>query len=147
MKFLQNTIIKLVAPRVQLVRFALVGAFGFLIDSGVLYLCLYLFDLGYYLGRLVSYLCAATVTWYFHRIYTFNPDNLSNMKRQLASFIILNSLGGVANFLVYAFLISNYEIFRIFPVVAVGIGALFGLFINYYVSKKVVFKSNQETYD
>jgi putative flippase GtrA len=140
-KALQYTFLKLIVPRVQLGKFALVGSFGFLIDSGVLYLCLYLFGMGYYQGRLVSYLCATTVTWYFHRIYTFKPDNLSNKKKQLVSFVFLNSLGGVANYVIYALLISNYEIFRIFPVAAVGIGALFGLVVNYSVSKNIVFRN------
>jgi putative flippase GtrA len=80
------------------------------------------------------------VAWYFHRIYTFKKKNDPNKKRQLASFVMLNSLGGLANYGIYALLVANYEVFRAFPVVAVGIGAVFGMFINFYLSKKVVFR-------
>jgi putative flippase GtrA len=131
----------LIADKSQIVKFALVGALGFLVDSGILYVGLYFFDLGYYLGRLVSYLSAATVAWYFHRVFTFRMHNGKNKKKQLFSFIVLNSIGGAANYLIYAFLIAGYVVFRRDPVLAVGVGALVGMFINYYVSKKIVFRT------
>jgi putative flippase GtrA len=138
-KYLKSAFIKTAAAREQLIRFALVGSLGFLLDSGVLVIGLYYLGLGHYFGRLVSYLCASTVTWYFHRIYTFKLNSLANRKRQFVSFVLLNSLGGLANYLVYVLLVANYELFREFPVVAVAIGALLGMFINYYLSKKIVF--------
>jgi putative flippase GtrA len=130
----------LIANKSQIIMFALVGALGFLVDSGVLYIGLYVFDLGYYLGRLASYLTAATVAWHFHRVYTFKVQNNSNKKRQLFSFIVLNSVGGTANYLIYAFLVAGYEAFRRDPVLAVAVGALVGMFINYYLSKRIVFR-------
>jgi putative flippase GtrA len=141
MKLFKSAYIKTAAAMEQLTRFALVGALGFLLDSGVLYIGLYFLGLGYYLGRLVSYLCASTVTWYFHRVYTFKLKSLANKKKQFLSFVLLNSLGGVVNYSIYALLVANYEIYREIPVVAVAIGALFGMFVNYYLSKKIVFTS------
>lgn len=125
----------------QIVRFGVVGVIGFFIDSAVLYISLYYFELGYYFGRLISYLCAATVAWYLHRIFTFKDAQAGKKHRQLVSFQITNSLGGGANYIIYALLVMNQEIFRKWPVLAVGIGAVIGMFINYYLSKKVVFKS------
>ncbi len=138
--YIRTIVAKTVTSNVRLVKFSVVGALGFLIDTGVLYACLYIAGFGYYFGRLVSYLFAATVTWYFHRIYTFPLSNGSNKKRQLASFIIFNSVGGAANFMIYAYLIINYELCREFPVLAVGLGAVSGLLINFYLSKRIVFR-------
>ncbi len=131
---------ELIADKSQIIKFALVGALGFLVDSGVLYVGLYVFDLGYYFGRLISYLSAATVAWYFHRVFTFKLQGGAGKKKQLASFIVMNSIGGGANYVIYAFLISGYGVFRRDPVLAVAIGALVGMFINYYLSKRVVFR-------
>lgn len=124
----------------QLIRFALVGGVGFLVDTGVLYLCLYNFSFGYFLGRFISYLCASSVTWYLHGIYTFKQDSSKLKKSQLLTFVIFNSIGGLANYIVYALLVVSYAFFRAYPVAAVGVGAVLGLIINYHLSKKVVFR-------
>ena len=125
---------------VQLFRFGVVGTLGFIIDTAVLYIALYQFGTGYYLGRLISYLCASTITWYLHRIFTFRVSHTKGGLRELLNFQIMNSIGGGANYLVYALLIANYDTCRAHPIIAVAIGALTGLFINYYLSKKVVFR-------
>ena len=124
----------------QLLRFGLVGALGFFIDATVLYIALYLFGFGYYFGRVISYLCASTVSWYMHRVFTFKVSHTKGGFKELINFQIMNSFGGGANYLVYALLIANSSEFRAHPVMAVAIGALLGMFINYYLSKKVVFR-------
>jgi putative flippase GtrA len=139
-KYLINFISGADSQRAQLVRFGLVGGLGFVIDTGVLYLCLYYAHVGYYFGRLISYLCAASVAWYLHRIYTFKLQCTKGKRTQFMSFVVFNSFGGVANYFIYALLIANYAWFRQYPVFAVGIGALVALFINYYLSKKIVFR-------
>lgn len=130
------------APReyTQLIRFGVVGGLGFILDTSVLYASLYLLGFGYYLGRLISYLCASTITWYLHRIFTFRVTHTLGSFRELVHFQLVNSIGGGANYVVYAILIANYEKFREYPVMAVALGALVGMFINYYLSKKVVFR-------
>ena len=45
----------------QLVRFVFAGGIGFVADTAVLYLMLWL-GLGYFAGRAVSFLCAVWVT-------------------------------------------------------------------------------------
>ena len=125
---------------IQLARFGLVGALGFVIDASVLYIALYQFGFGYYVGRLISYLCASTVAWYLHRIFTFKVTHTKGGFRELINFQIMNSFGGGTNYLIYALLIANFSEFRAHPVMAVAIGALVGLFINFYLSKKVVFR-------
>jgi putative flippase GtrA len=125
---------------IQLVRFGVVGSLGFVIDTAVLYIALYQFGFGYYIGRLISYLCASTVTWYLHRIFTFKVTHTKGGFKELINFQIMNSFGGGANYLVYVLLIANYSDFRAHPIMAVAIGALVGLFINFHLSKKVVFR-------
>ena len=55
----------------QLFIFSIVGSVGFIIDSLVLLLSLHVLMLGYYTGRILSYLVAASTTWILNRTYTF----------------------------------------------------------------------------
>jgi len=55
----------------QLLRFAIVGTAGFGVDTIVLYFGLWVLGLGPYSARLISFLVAATATWFCNRVFTF----------------------------------------------------------------------------
>jgi putative flippase GtrA len=127
----------------QFLSFALVGAFGFLVDAGVLSLAL-LAGLGFYAGRLVSYLAAATFTWFCNRTFTFQSTNGSNRKAEWLRFVLWNAAGGAANLGVYAVLIAQGGVFVRMPALAVAAGSLSGLIINFLASKLFVFRASAE---
>ncbi|WP_408161241.1 GtrA family protein [Caballeronia jiangsuensis] len=54
----------------EFLRFDFAGVVGFVVDAGVLYAALSL-GCGPYLGRVISFLCAAFVTWQINRRITF----------------------------------------------------------------------------
>jgi putative flippase GtrA len=54
----------------EFIRFGAVGTAAFVVDTSVLYLALWA-GLGFYAGRVGSYLAAATFTWYGNRRLTF----------------------------------------------------------------------------
>lgn len=123
--------------------FATIGAFGYLVDVGVLSLAL-LCGLGFYFGRVVSFLSAATFTWYGNRKLTFvSPADGTGVGAagQLVQFICWNALGGAVNFGVYAVLIREGGVFVRMPFLAVAGGSLAGLAINFLVSKFFVFRN------
>lgn len=121
-------------------RFALVGAVGFLVDSAALYLGLAL-GLDLFSGRIVSYFIAATTTWYLHRNHTFRLDRHATVAEWLR-FLGTNAFGGAVNIGGYAVLVLSAHVFRQFPVLAVAIGALGGMVINYLLSAFIVFRSS-----
>ena len=49
-------------------------------------------------------------------------------------------LGGSVNYLVYASMIYKYEFMVLHPVWAVAAGSIFGFFVNFFMSRKLVFK-------
>ena len=55
----------------QFLKFGLVGLVGFVVDAGALFLLIAFGDLGPYIGRIYSFLIAASVTWVLHRHFTF----------------------------------------------------------------------------
>ena len=77
----------------QFLRFAVVGALGFLVDSGVLYLVVYRFGLSLYTGRVLSYLAAASFTWWLNRVFTFGETTRRPRAAQWLRFLAFN-LGG-----------------------------------------------------
>src|ERR1039458_4676742 len=52
-------------------RFALVGCAGYGVDVAALYFAIYGLGAGLYWGRVFSYLCASSSTWYMNRLITF----------------------------------------------------------------------------
>jgi putative flippase GtrA len=125
----------------QFVRFSIVGAIGFVVDTGVLYGAIYLFNTGPYIGRLVSYLVAASSTWYLNRLITF-PDRRGGHKgKEWLKFVACSALGGVVNYSAYALYLRFAGASLATPVIGVGIGACAGLFVNYTLSRHVVFNT------
>lgn len=122
----------------RFLRFALVGAAGFVVDAGVLYAGVAL-GLGLYLGRACSYLCAATFTWALNRRFTFaasGPPGLAEWLR----FVLANANGGIVNYLTYAALVSWGPGLIGHPVLAVAAGSLAGLGVNFAASERFVFR-------
>lgn len=121
-------------------RFSVVGTVGFLADTLVLYLFLYGFGLGFYWGRLISYLSASTTTWYFNRRFTFCESDRGKPHWQWARFIIINGLGGVINYAIYAALVLKVPIVTANPVLGVAAGSIGGLVSNFVASRQLVFR-------
>ncbi len=128
-------------PRAQFLRFAAVGVGGFAVDAAVLYVAMNGLGLGLYSGRVVSYLVAATFTWYANRSFTFRQNNPPPALKQWAQFLMANGVGAAVNYSVYAALVTFVPLAAAYPVIGVAAGAIGGLAFNFNASKKWVFKT------
>ena len=129
--------------RAQFFRFAIVGTIGFLVDALVLTFLLSATGFGFYLGRLISFLIAATVTWGLNRRFTFRDRRPHGKVKQWMRFVVVNSGGGLINYGAYSMLILTFEIARAWPVMGVAAGSIAGLAFNFTVSKFLVFQLPQ----
>jgi putative flippase GtrA len=127
--------------RGEFVRFALVGAIGFVVDSGVLYAGLAV-GFGLYFGRLVSYLAAATTTWFLNRHLTFSSSG-GAWWREWLRFLAANAVGGLANLAVYTVLVTAIASVAAHPLIAVAAGSLTGLASNFHLSRRLVFRTGK----
>jgi putative flippase GtrA len=125
----------------QFVAFGTIGVLGFAVDAGVLNVMLHLTHAGLYLGRIVSFLCAATFTWLLNRTITFQAASRQGMHYEWLRFLGANSLGGVLNFGVYSLLVAKFAAFAATPALGVAVGSLSGLLINFALSKGYVFRA------
>jgi putative flippase GtrA len=119
-----------------------VGVAGFFVDWACLTLFLWL-GAGFVLGRALSYLCAATVTWALNRFWTFaSTDPL--LLRQAVRFISANALGGAVNYGVSVMLaVTLPAVFAAHPGLAVAAGSLTGLAVNFFLSERFVFATQR----
>lgn len=131
----------MVAVIAQVVRFGLVGTIGFVVDAAVLTLMLSSWvGVGPYSGRVVSFVCAASVTWYLNRVFTFRDRSGGGHGAQWMRFVAANSLGAGINYGTYAYLIHGGGVFAEQPVLAVAVGSLAGMAFNFTASKLLVFR-------
>ena len=129
----------------EFILFSLVGVGGFCVDAGMLYVCSFVLNLDPYVGRLISYLSAATTTWHLNRRFTFPHATAATLPhRQWAKFVASNAIGGIINYGVYAAIIANVSHTPAALMLAVAAGSLSGLVFNFFVSKLYVFKKTCE---
>lgn len=123
---------------VQFMMFGTVGAFGWVLDTATVYALRG--SLGLYGAGMVSYVVAATGTWLFNRLWTFRGSGTGPAHRQWARFLAVNALGFVLNRGTYALLVTFVALCAAEPIYATAAGALAGMFVNFGLSRAIVFR-------
>jgi putative flippase GtrA len=126
--------------RTQFFRFAIAGAIGFLVDAGVLYVALAV-GLGPYLGRAVSFLCAAFATWQINRRMTFVVKRTESLWTEWVRYLAAMSVGGACNYGTYVVMLLFLPKVTIAPLIALGVGSIVGMFVNFAFAKWWVFRA------
>ena len=123
----------------QLIRFGVVGVFGYAVDTAVVYALRG--PLGLYGAGLVSFVVAASANWALHRAWTFRGLGHHRPRhRQWMRFLAANSVGFVVNRGVYAGLVTWVALCAAQPAWATAGGAIASMSINYTMSRRLVFR-------
>ena len=122
----------------EFLRFGTVGAIGFVFDTATVYGSRPW--LGLYAGGVLAYLVAASVTWLLNRLWTFRHVAHAAMHRQWAAFLAAQSVGFVLNRGTYAILVTVSPLCAAQPVLAVAAGVAAGMFVNFTLARKLVFR-------
>lgn len=126
----------------RFVSFGAVGVLGFVVDAGVLHVMLRSTHSGFYLGRVVSFLCAVTATWILNRTFTFRGvAGQSGMHHEWLRYLGANSMGALINLGLYSVLVAHVAAFAATPAMAVAAGSLSGLVVNFALTKTYVFRT------
>jgi putative flippase GtrA len=129
-------------PRVlvlaQFMMFGTVGLFGLVLDTATVYALRG--SLGLYGAGLAAYAVGATGTWVLNRLWTFRGQGSGPAHRQWARFLVANSLGFLLNRGTYALMVTFVTLAAAQPVLATSAGAIAGMFINFSLSRRMVFR-------
>ena len=132
------------ASRYRFLVFCAVGTVGFLVDLGVLYAVSPW--LGWYGGRIASFLVAASVTWQLNRTVTFSAPaegagRAQNLWRQYMRYLTAMLLGAGVNYAVYATTLAFVDIPQV-AVLGVALGSIAGMAINFFSAQRLLLRSN-----
>lgn len=79
-----------------------------------------------------------------NRLITFPDVRSDQFGAEWLKFVLLNGVGGIVNYLTYALYMHSGPSSAATPAVAVALGSLSGLGVNYMLSRKLVFPSATE---
>lgn len=122
----------------QISQFAVAGTIGYLADASSL-LLVYPWT-GAYFGRVISFTCAVLTTWLINRSLTFRLQRDGKPIHREFSLYFLSMLGGGAvNFLCYFLVVYFFALSVKALPIAVAVGSLAGMLVNFSLSKRIVF--------
>jgi len=122
--------------------FVFVGVIGFVVDSSLLYILKN--EFGLYISRGISFFFAVITTWGLNKLITFkNMHSGLPVWHEFLHYLKFMLIGGCVNYSAYAAAISLSVIIQGYPVIAVALGSLAGLFVNYLTSKYLLFKNTK----
>lgn len=120
------------------IRFGIVGAMGFVWDTGTVYALRPFVSL--YVAGTCGFFVAATLNWIVHRVWTFRSMQHGAAHVQWAKFIVANAFGFVFNRGTFFCLIAFVPMVVAHPVLGIAAGSIAGLGFNYFLSKRFVFR-------
>lgn len=124
----------------EFIAFCGVGTIGFIVDAGLIQLLAGAWKWDPYLARILTYLCAATVTWSLNRSITFRHAKGADWRSQWSRYVVVNAVGAGINYLAFAATLLVSQTAHSYPALAVAVGSIVGLAFNFTLSKAVVFK-------
>ena len=124
---------------VQILRFGGVGSVGFIFDGGLLWLLLTI-GINPYLARLISFPIAVLITWWLNRIWTFESAARARPFSQLNRYILIQMLGALANYSVYALYLSLTNTSSGHALLGFALGSTLGMVVNFLGMRCLVFK-------
>lgn len=126
----------------NLLFFGAAGVLGYFVDLSVT-LCLELL-VGPYLARVPAFLCASTATWIFNRGVTFRHQKAQKgVVAEWIHYISLMAIGLIVNYCVYSMAISFMSRSVLSTSIAVALGSLAGMVINFSTSSKFLYKKSK----
>jgi putative flippase GtrA len=123
----------------QLMRFGVVGAAGFIVDGGMLWLFISA-GLNPYTARALSFPVAVVVTWSLNRVWTFANAEKVGKRRQFGFYLAVQLVGAAANYSVYTCVIRTFDDSGQMIFVGLVLGSFVGMFLNFWGARQIAFR-------
>jgi putative flippase GtrA len=126
----------------EIALFAVGGLIGLLIDAGVVQALVSLAGWNPYLARVLSFLLAATATWWWNRRHTFAARSSGRSAHaEWLHWMGLMIFGAVVNYGVYAACLVAFSALHRWPAIAVAAGSVVAAVVNFAAARGVLFRS------
>lgn len=125
----------------QMWRFFLVGIAAFVVNGASVELLVGI--IGPIKAQLLAFPTAATVAWWLNRTYTFGASG-NTLHREWFSYILANGIGWFINNGVYLIMVYRFVRVAQHPSLAVAAGSIAGMFANFILSRKLVFRDKKQ---
>ena len=119
----------------RFLKFCVVGAAGFLVDTAVYYLAAIVFPV--LLSRILSFSSAVFFTYYFNRSFTFEKRTAMSIAEFLKYYSAM-VLGGAVNVGSFWVLMQLSSVVRSYPILGIAFGSVAGLSVNFVTSKMLL---------
>jgi len=132
--------------RREFALFALGGLIGFVIDGGIAQGLVRLAGWNAYGARAVSFLVAATFTWWWSRHHTFaDRESGRDSRSEWLHWIGLMLVGAAFNNGAYVLALHLFPALHAWPAVAVAAGSVSGAAANFLLARAVLFRTVKTT--
>lgn len=129
------------ALRRELLLFAAGGLLGLLVDAGIVQCLVSFGHWNPYLARLVSFLSAATVTWWWNRRHTFAArDSGRGLAMEWLHWMGLMSAGAAVNYAVFVLALWLWPGLRAWPALPAAAGAVMAAAVNFLSARLLLFR-------
>lgn len=121
----------------------MVGTVGFLVDAGTLQALVVGADINPYSARIVSFLGAASATWWMNRHYTFQAS-LKPTHAEWLRYVGFMVLGALVNYGAFVLCIAFWALAHTHLWLAVAIGSAAGLGVTFTTSRLLFRESDSD---
>lgn len=123
----------------EVALFAVGGTLGFLVDAGIVQALVRGAGCDPYAARVVSFLAAASFTWWWNRQVTFAHRRGHRARREWLRWMAVMAVGAGVNYGVYALAVTLSATVRAWPALGVAAGSLAAAAMNFAGARAVVF--------
>jgi putative flippase GtrA len=122
--------------------FAVGGLIGLLVDAGVVQLLVSAFHWNVYLARVLSFLLAATATWWWNRQRTFATRSSGrSLLGEWLHWMALMGFGAVVNYGVFVLCLMLFPSWHSWPAAGAAVGSAMAAGVNFLSARMMLFKS------
>lgn len=135
----------------RILKFAMTGGLGFVVDVGILTFLTVVFDVNPYGARVVAILIAMTTTWLINRTFTFRVADRATDARAVAAeggrYGLVAVVAALINYAVYAVTLWSLPVEILgtddfSPPLAAVVGSGVAMFVSYFGYSRFAFRTH-----